>query len=265
MREINNNPEWIGKKFGRLTVVGFRKVKNGENHAWAWDCKCDCGNIVYGIRPRNVKSGQTASCGCLKKEQNIHNLAEKRRTHGKTNTRLYGVWCHIKERCKSPNCPAYKNYGGRGICVCDEWDSDFQAFYDWALENGYKDGLTIERIDVNGDYCPGNCCWITFDEQQRNKRNIRVVEIEGEKVTLKEACRRLNLPYKAVDLRVTRYGMSIEEAISTPFVDKSKSLAQKCKDHGLPYGTILARVKSGWSEERALLEPIHRAKRHIKK
>ena len=75
MREINNNPEWIGKKFGRLTVVGFRKVKNGENHAWAWDCKCDCGNIVYGIRPRNVKSGQTASCGCLKKEQNKYKEA----------------------------------------------------------------------------------------------------------------------------------------------------------------------------------------------
>lgn len=260
MREINNNPEWLGKKFGRLTVIGFRRVENGENHAWAWDCKCDCGNIVYGIRPRSIKSGQTASCGCLKEEQNVHNLGESRITHGKTNTRLYGVWCHIKERCKNPHSPAYKNYGGRGICICNEWANDFQRFYEWAMGSGYKDGLTIERVNVNGNYCPENCCWITREEQARNKRNLRMVEIDGEEVTLKEACRRMNLPYQAVHLRITRYGMSVEDALNKPFIDKKNCLAQKCRDHGLPYGTVRARLKSGWSEERALSEPIHEEK-----
>ena len=96
MREKNNDPKWLGQKFGRLTVVGFRKIPNGNYSAWGWDCKCDCGNMLYGARPRSLRHGTTASCGCLKEEQNMHNLGEKRTTHGKTNTRLYGIWCHIK-------------------------------------------------------------------------------------------------------------------------------------------------------------------------
>ena len=145
MREINNNPEWLGKKFGRLTVIGFRRVENGENHAWAWDCKCDCGNIVYGIRPRNIKSGQTASCGCLKEEQNVHNLGKSRITHGKTNTRLYGVWCHIKERCKNPHSPAYKNYGGRGICIAMNGPMIFRDFMNGQWEVGIKMDLLLSE------------------------------------------------------------------------------------------------------------------------
>ena len=260
MREINNNPEWLGKKFGRLTIIGFRWEKAGKYHAWTWDCKCDCGNMVYGVRPRSVKSGQTASCGCLKEEQNIHNLAEKRRTHGKSQSRLYGIWSKMKDRCNREKSPVYKNYGGRGIKLCDEWEHNFQAFYDWAISHGYSSDLTIERKDVNKGYCPENCCWITREEQARNKRNLRMVEIDGEEVTLKEACRRMNLPYQAVHLRITRYGMSVEDALNKPFIDKKNCLAQECRDHGLPYGTVRARLKSGWSEERALSEPIHEEK-----
>lgn len=258
----NNDASWIGKRFGRLTVVGFRRIDTGggKQYAWGWDCRCDCGKVVYGLRPRAVKNGGTRSCGCLKEEQNIHNLGEKRRTHGKTNTRLYGIWSHIKERCNNPNCPAYMNYGGRGIKLCDEW-KDFSVFYTWSLQNGYDDGLTIERVDVNGGYCPENCCWVPFEEQAKNKRNIRYVDLDGEKMPLKTACERLGLPYKAIHLRITRYGMTPKEAITTPFKDMKTSLAEKCRRAGLPYSTVFARIKSGWDEQRALSVPVRTMKR----
>lgn len=166
----------------------------------------------------------------------------------------------MKGRCDKERDAAYKNYGGRGIKVCDEWHDNFQAFYDWAMSNGYTEELTIERIDNDKGYSPDNCRWITKEEQARNKRNIRYVELDGEKIPLKTACERLGLPYQAVHLRITRYGMSIEEALNKPFVDKSQSLAAKCRERGLPYTTIQFRIKSGWDEERAFNEPIKNRK-----
>lgn len=216
MKEKNNNPEYIGQKYGRLTVVGFRWVEIGDVHAWHWDCTCDCGGKVIGARPRSVRNGTTRSCGCLKKEQDPKNLADARRSHGKTNTRLYGTWSKMKHRCNNQNDAAYKNYGGRGITVCKDWEESFEVFYDWAMKNGYNDTLTIERIDVEKGYCPENCCWITKEEQAKNKRNIRYVAVRGEKMPMKTACDLLGLPYKTIHLRVTRYGMSFEQAIEKP-------------------------------------------------
>lgn len=216
-RAKNNDPAFLGKKFGRLTVVGFgeRKLSNGAN-CITWDCKCDCGNMAYGKLPKYVKSGEVMSCGCLKREQNAHNLGEKRKTHGKTDTRLYRIWEGMRRRCRLATEPAYERYGGRGIRVCEDW-SDFQKFYEWAMTNGYEENLTIERIDVDGNYEPSNCTWIPLGKQAWNKRDTIRVDIDGDVVPLKEACRRLNLPYKAVHLRITRYGMTLEEAFSKPF------------------------------------------------
>ena len=216
----NNDPAYIGQRFGRLTVVGFGEAttKSGA-HFVTWNCKCDCGEMVYGKIPKNVKSGEVRSCGCLKAEQNAHNLADHRRTHGKTETRLYGIWGKMKRRCENKNNSAYGRYGGRGIKVCDEWH-DFQAFYDWAMENGYQDNLTIERIDINRGYEPSNCTWITLGKQTWNKSDTIKVNIDGEIVPLKEACRRLDLPYKAVHLRITRYGMALDDAMARPFRSK---------------------------------------------
>ena len=260
MRYSNNDPSWVGKKFGRLTVIVFRKVKSGENTSWRWDCKCECGNIVTGLKPSSVRSGSTKSCGCLKMEQNSKNLWEKRRKHGKTDTRIYGIWSHMRSRCKNANNKAYKNYGGRGICVCEEWENDFENFYNWAINNGYSENLTIERKDVNKGYSPDNCCWISLSDQAKNKRNIRYVELDGEKIPLKEACDRIGLPYKAIHLRITRYGMDFETAISKPIKDKQNTLAQRSRDAGIPYHTVVARIKSGWSEEKALSEPVRNHK-----
>ena len=212
----NDDPSYIGQRFGRLTVIGFREVTASWGHGVGWDLQCDCGNVIYGRRPSMVKSGDITSCGCAKEEQNIHNLGEKRRTHGKTNTRLYGIWSHMKSRCYLESEPAYPNYGGRGITVCDEWH-DFQNFYDWAMANGYKSNLTIERINVDGNYCPENCKWIPKEKQAQNKRTTIRVPLGNEIVPLKVACERLGLPYKAVHLRITRYGMRIEDALSRPF------------------------------------------------
>lgn len=211
----NDDPKFLGQRYGRLTVIGFTESTVREGSV-AWVCRCDCGNNITVNKPGNVKCGQTKSCGCLKDEQNIHNLAEKRRTHGMSETRLFRIWEKMRDRCNNPNVPAYKNYGGRGIKVCNEWDESFVAFYEWAIAAGYNDELTIERVDNDKGYGPDNCCWITREEQQRNKRNIRFVELDGERIPLKTACDRLGVSYKAVHLRITRHGWDVERALYTP-------------------------------------------------
>lgn len=164
-----------GKKFNRLTVLKFSHTKGYVKY---WLCRCDCGNekVISGT---HLKSGKIKSCGCFLKEK----LIERNFKHGKTNTRLFRIWQHIKNRCKDKNNKYYK---GRGIKICQQWLDDFKCFYDWAITNGYQDNLTIDRIDVNGNYEPSNCRWITLKEQARNKRNNVYVTYNNETHTLSE-------------------------------------------------------------------------------
>ena len=150
----------IGKKFGKLTVTD--EYESGRNGTY-WKCICDCGREIFVYRGK-LTTGHTKSCGC-----------KTRTLNGLSKHPLYKTWWSMKERCYSENHPSYHNYGGRGIEICDEWLEDYLSFYDWSTNNGYEEGLSIDRINNEGNYEPGNCQWITISENtsKANKINVR--------------------------------------------------------------------------------------------
>ena len=153
-------------RFERLTVVS--RTSSDSRGRSKWLCRCDCGNTVIA-RADSLKRGDVKSCGCYHRE----NVATYARKHGMSGEKLYSVWANMKNRCFCPTHKRYKDYGGRGILVCGDWANSFLAFYTWAMESGYEPGLTIDRIDVNGNYEPENCRWLSNAEQQKNKRKSR--------------------------------------------------------------------------------------------
>lgn len=154
-----------GKRFGKLVAV---QVAGKQNGRYVWECVCDCGNVARVIGSR-LTNEHTKSCGCIRKD----GTRKPAYSHGQCRTRLYRIWSNIKSRCQNPNVDNYGFYGGKGIAVCEEWSKSFQAFYDWAIANGYKDDLTIDRKDSDGDYCPENCQWITQSENATRANNKR--------------------------------------------------------------------------------------------
>lgn len=197
-----------GKKYGRLTVI--KHIGKDKYNNAIWKCKCSCGNIIT-IRGATLRNGKAQSCGCLRKEM-TKQLAKNNIIHNMSNTRLYRVWQGMKSRCYYKQNNRYKDYGGRGIKVCNEWIHDFTAFYEWAINNGYQDNLTIDRIDVDGNYELSNCRWITSRDQQRNKRTSNLYTINGETRCLSEWCEKLNLNYNTVSTRIHR-NYTIEKAL----------------------------------------------------
>lgn len=151
-----------GQKFGRLTVVSSLGFIDGFIR---YSCICDCGNTKI-IPKSRLLTGNTKSCGCLRREV----TGAKRKTHNMSETRLNRIWRAMKYRCNSPNCSDHAIYYDRGIRVCDEWKNDFMSFYSWAIENGYRDDLSIDRIDNDKGYEPNNCRWATILEQRHNQR-----------------------------------------------------------------------------------------------
>ncbi len=168
---------------------------------------------------------------------------------------LWSRWNGIKRRCTNENDERYHQYGGRGIKVCDAWLESFDNFADWALAHGYADTLTLERIDVNGDYCPENCKWISLQEQSLNKRGTKWVDYQGEHIQLIVLCDRMGLSYDTVHDRIYKRGWSVEDALTKPS-QRTNSLMSKCRERGIKYSIVLDRIhKLGWSEERALNTP----------
>lgn len=155
-----------GQQFGRLTAI--RSIGLDKWNNVIWECKCECGN-THATRASQLLSGRIKSCGCS------HTICKKTRKRSNVNLRLYSVWKNMKARCLNPNCSEYRNYGARGIAICDEWIHDFNTFKEWAYKSGYDENAprftcTIDRIDVNGNYEPENCRWTTMKVQNMNKR-----------------------------------------------------------------------------------------------
>lgn len=206
----------IGERYNKLLVL---EEVDKSKYNRRFKCLCDCGNITI-VAMNNMRSGKIASCGCHKLEQ----LLLRNTTHNQRHTHLYEIWKGIKQRCYNPKHRAYHNWGGRGIKMCEDWKNNFQSFYDWSYANGYtlnnhykkeNDKLTIDRIDVNGDYCPDNCRWVKRIEQARNTRTNRNLIYKGEELCLSEWCEYLNLNYPTIYSRLNK-GWSIERAFETP-------------------------------------------------
>ena len=207
-----------GQKFGKLTVIGLDDRGTRKTY---WNCLCECGNIK-SVRADSLQCGAIKSCGCLKKEQDKINLespsVKKSREFGSKygHIRIHNIWANMKSRCFNPKDARYTDYGGRGIKVCDEWKNDFFAFYKWAMENGYSENLTIDRIDNDGDYTPSNCRWVSRKVQSLNKSTNRYITYNGQTKTITQWATDNNMPYYVLRKRIDILNWDFKRAISEP-------------------------------------------------
>lgn len=249
--------EMIGKKFNMLTVMEQCESRSKGKRYWL--CKCDCGNTAV-VNTSNLCSGQVKSCGCIANRPN-------NTSHGMSKTVIYQRWISMRARCKNEKTNSFKNYGGKGIKVCTEWEESFEIFMKWSMENGFQEDLTLDRIDPNGNYCPENCRWISIKEQENNRTDNVRYQYKGRELTIPQLSEIYGINKQTLFWRVRKKGMSIAEAIETP-IDTSRKqklsvkhpgLAEKCKNAGLKYQTVWQRIfLYGWSEEMALSTPVKR-------
>lgn len=205
----------IGKKSGRLTVASYHGKSYKGN---MWNCTCECGQTST-VATRDINSQNVKSCGCLKSDILIKRN-KSMATHNKTNTRIYRIWSNIKYRCCNEDSKDYIDYGLRGITLCDEWLNDFESFYNWSMENGYREDLTIDRIDNDLGYSPDNCRWVSMKVQNNNTRK---------------------------NINITVGGIT-------------KTASEWADTTGINSKTIIYRFKNGWDEDRLLIKPNRRSR-----
>lgn len=216
-----------GQKFNKLTIVKLdhieeKQYKKHSFHLEYYLCRCECGQEKI-ILKNQITGGYVKSCGCLlKSKEKIQKLKEHSTTHGFSKTRLYKLWIGIKTRCYNPKRQGFYLYGGRGIKMCPEWEKDFLSFRKWALNNGYNENAkrgeyTIDRIDVNGDYSPENCRFISIKEQMNNRRKTTFITYKGQ----------------------------------------TKPMSEWCKEYGIKINTAHKRIKMGWDLDKVFNEPIN--------
>lgn len=201
-----------GKRFGRLQVLMRSGSKNGSA---MWLCRCDCGKtkVICGVE---LRSGETKSCGCLHREIASQTMTKHNGSH---KERLYRVWAAMLSRTRNPNATNYKYYGGRGIKVCEEWN-DYEVFRDWALQNGYNPSAqygecTLDRINVDGNYCPTNCRWVNMSSQNNNQRSNKTIVYNNESHNLKQWSDILGINYSTFK-KYIKSGRTIEDIINAP-------------------------------------------------
>lgn len=245
-----------GHRFGRLVAIEPRRVRG----RCGWLCKCDCGKETEATTS-DLTCGNTSSCGCYRSELNRKRFVK----HGEANkSRLYDIWVGMRQRCSNSNVDKGNRYVNRGIRVCESWNNSFEEFRDWAYASGYSDELTIDRIDVNGNYEPSNCRWATYKQQARNTTQNRVETYKGITAPLSELCEKFGKDYFLVNCRIQQ-GWSFIDAMELPrgsetrkrhhyltFRGETKTLTQFAKELGFKRSIIGERLKRGWSVEEAL-------------
>lgn len=196
-----------GKRYGRLMVLrrGEDFISPKGNKQPGWICRCDCGNEI-AVRGNGLTSGNTKSCGCLSRDAHS-------KQNGLSKSRLYNIWRGMKKRCYTVTDKAYPNYGGRGITICNEWREEFLEFYKWAMSNGYKEKLSIDRIDNNGNYEPQNCRWVSDKSQNNNRRINHFIEYEGERFTLAEWETKTGIRQETIRRRL-KNGWTVKDALT---------------------------------------------------
>lgn len=262
----NKLKDLTGKEFGRLKVIERAPDyinKKGEKEV-QWLCQCNCENhTILPVRAHSLLNGHTKSCGCLQRE--------KATKHGGKNTRLYGIWIGMRRRCYDTKHEAYKDYGGRGIKVCDEWKDDFAIFRDWAMSHGYNPDAefgecTIDRIDPNGNYCPENCRFVSMKVQANNKRNtVSVISNDGYKFTVEDISDMTGIADYTIRARIHR-GWTYDQIINTPLngymntltiEGVTDTLSNFCNEHHMDRRIAYERIfKHGWDPLKALTTPI---------
>ncbi len=205
-----------GRRCGRLTVI--ERVRSAKAQA-QWKCRCDCWKEVV-VCGQSLRNGHTQSCGCYGLEVSASHTPSNSR-HKESGTRLYGIWKGLRSRCKSEGNTSFGYYGGRGIKVCPEWDESYEAFRDWALANGYRDDLTIDREDTNGNYTPENCRWASRKTQMNNTRANRRLAVGGKEKTVAEWAEDTGIAYSTVRDRALR-GDAGKELLRPPHKRREK-------------------------------------------
>lgn len=217
MPKKGNYEDISGKKFNKLTALEY--AGQGNRRRTYWICQCECGNKVR-VQTVHLKSGHTKSCGCVMKD-NQKNIGKLNYVNGLSQTRIGRIYCNMINRCRNKKIPMYKYYGARGIKFCNEWHplkNGFKNFCDWAFANGYSEELTLDRIDVNGNYEPSNCRWVDKITQANNKRDTQRFTYKGENLTISEISRKYNIKYFPLRSRIKILGWDINKAIETPFI-----------------------------------------------
>lgn len=238
--------DYSGEKFGRLTVLHFSQKKKGR---YFWLCRCDCGNIKEACI-EDLKSGNTKSCGCLRKENPL-----RMKINNLSKTRIHKIYHNMKSRCLNEKNSRYEDYGGRGIRICVEWLGKYNGFinfYNWAMQNGYTDELTLDRIDNNGNYCPENCRWVNRKTQSRNTRRNINITINDITMCIQDWCSFYRIKAPAVFIYAKRNNVSIEESLMRRILNTLNKIEENT---GVSENELVQKIK----------KPVKKGKAHERK